>query len=65
MSKSKTISLRGKAAGTFMRMHAGKEATSTDEVLERLAVMVHMNVQNNDLPKAVVLLKEALAKGVA
>jgi hypothetical protein len=57
MARGKTVSLRGKAAGLFVAMHSGKEATSEDEVLERLALAVHLDMVEGVVGHAVARLK--------
>lgn len=60
--RSRTISLRGVAAKAFVEMHTGMPAKSDDDVLIRLATLVHMNVSSGDMNGAVHLLKDALAQ---
>lgn len=60
--RGRTISLRGAAARAFVEMSAGRPAKSEDDVLVRLATLVHMHVTNGDMPTAVSLLKTAMAQ---
>lgn len=60
--RSRTISHKGVAAQAFVEMHTGMPAKSDDDVLIRLATLVHMNVSSGDMNGAVHLLKDALAQ---
>lgn len=57
MSKSKTVSLKGAAAGAFINMAMQKPSASEDETLERVATLVYMHMKDNDMAEAVKVLK--------
>ena len=57
----RTISLRGDAARAFMEMATGKPSKNEDDELARLATIVHMSIADGNLPRAVSILKEAMA----
>jgi len=62
MSRGKSITLTGPAAGAFIRAQLGHRADSEDEQALRVATMVHMEMSKGGSPAAAVALIKALAK---
>lgn len=61
MAKGRTISLKGAAAGAFISMARQDPIKSEDELFERVATLVYMYMKDNNMPKAVEILKSLKA----
>jgi hypothetical protein len=60
--RGRTISLKGAAAAAFIGMVKDKPVDTEDELLTRVATLVHMHMAAGDVPTAVSLLKGLLVK---
>lgn len=64
MARSKTITLKGAAAGAYIHMMRGDKPKSQEDGLLRVATLVHMHMKREDTERAVLVLKRLTEVGL-